>query len=57
MNQRLEEQLLSKNQELITKIEELDSMKSKYQDAWNQMKNQPLGIAQSQRVNAPSLTQ
>lgn len=49
-NTRLEEQEISKTQELSKKIEELDNLKTKYQDAWDQMKSQPMGITPSQRV-------
>jgi hypothetical protein len=51
LNQKLEEQLMAKNQELLASIKELDVLKAKYQEAWNQMKSQSLGIQPSQRVS------
>jgi chromosome segregation ATPase len=38
MNQKLEDQLLSKNRELLDKVKELDLLKQKYEDAYSTMR-------------------
>lgn len=45
MNEKLEQHLNEKNQELVEKIKELDFLKDKYENAYNTMKNSNLNTS------------